>query len=305
MKKLLALISICAALIACTTSRIDLPAVSQSTAAEALPGKVIWHDLISDEPAASRRFYGELFGWTFEPVAGINYELIRHRGELIGGMVDQNGLPVEPDISQWVVVFAVADADGASRRVQEARGKVLTPPTDLGRRGRMAVARDPGGALLGLLQTRGGDPRDTDKVPAPGAFLWDELWATDFPAAERFYQGLARFARDFRRIQPGVDHETVEYTVLSSQRRNRFGIRTNPIEGMRQSWLSYLRVEDSRQLGTILSRVSAFGGKVLLPATDRPGGLGQLAIVSGPSGAVIGLQTWDDTTDYSSGENLQ
>lgn len=296
MRNMLALVAVSLALIACTTEPIQLPAVTQSSSVASLPGKVIWHDLISDAPAASRQFYGELFGWTFEPVSGVNYELIRNRGELIGGMVDQNQLPVEPDISQWVAIFAVADADTAAGRIRAADGDVLTPPTEVGLRGRMAVATDTGGALLGLLETRGGDPQDSDKAPPPGAFLWDELWATDVKAAERFYAALASFEFDVLRLQPADGQSGVDYRVFSSQEQRRFGIRDNPVAGMAQSWLSYLRVEDSRALATVLSRVPALGGDILLPATDRSGGLGQLAIISDPSGAVIGLQTWGDAT---------
>ncbi len=33
---------------------------------EPLLGKFVWHDLVTDDPAAARRFYGSLLGWEFE-----------------------------------------------------------------------------------------------------------------------------------------------------------------------------------------------------------------------------------------------
>ena len=45
---------------------------------EALPGKLVWFDLLTDDDAAARRFYGELFGWTFDRSQGpTGYSLIQ------------------------------------------------------------------------------------------------------------------------------------------------------------------------------------------------------------------------------------
>lgn len=77
--------------VACTTTNINLPSITDSATGERRHGKIIWHDLLTNDPAASARFYGELFGWKFESVgtsAGLNdvadYTLIRHNGHLIG-----------------------------------------------------------------------------------------------------------------------------------------------------------------------------------------------------------------------------
>ena len=58
-------------------------------------------------------------------------------------------------------------------------------------------------------------------------------------------------------------------------------------------WVSYLRVMDAAQLNAILARVEPLGGNILVPATERPGG-GVVAVIAGPSGAGIALQTWDE-----------
>ena len=59
---------------------------------------------------------------------------------------------------------------------------------------RLALVRDAEGALLGLLQTRDGDPRDSD--PEIGGFLWDELWTTDVQNAGAFYNEVAGLTAD-------------------------------------------------------------------------------------------------------------
>jgi len=109
-------------LVACATTNINLPSITESPTGERLPGKIVWHDLLTNDPAASKRFYGELFGWEFEGVsslAGLGsdtaYTLIRHNGRLIGGMIDTKALNNRTDISQWVVVMSVADVDAAAQ----------------------------------------------------------------------------------------------------------------------------------------------------------------------------------------------
>ena len=58
---------------------------------EPLTGKFVWHDLITDDSAAARGFYGGLFGWSFEVTThpnGGDYTLIRHGERYLGGIVE-------------------------------------------------------------------------------------------------------------------------------------------------------------------------------------------------------------------------
>lgn len=277
-------------LTACASTEFSIPAVTGSTAGVRQPGKVIWHDLLTDTPAATRAFYSGLFGWEFEPLEGVNYTLIRHQGELIGGMVDQNQLPAAADISQWVVLFAVNDVELATRRLREAGGTVFTPPTSLGQRGTIAVVADPQGAVLALLETRDGDPPDEDDLPSAGRFLWNELWTGEVDAAARFYTSLVSLSVQSVPLETGG--EPIEYRILAAGERPRAGVRSQPVEDLDPRWVSYLRVADEAEMTAILSRVGSLGGQVVVPATARPEG-GLVAIITGPSGAGIALQTWE------------
>src|SRR5210317_1691044 len=73
----------------CASLNVNLPSITESPTGERFPGKIIWRDLLTNDPAASQKFYGELFGWTFESVDDNSaYTLIRHNGHMIGGMID-------------------------------------------------------------------------------------------------------------------------------------------------------------------------------------------------------------------------
>jgi predicted enzyme related to lactoylglutathione lyase len=280
-------------LASCAGTQINLPAVTERSGTERLPGKIIWHDLITDQLEGSKRFYGELFGWEYQALPGgdaDSYTLIRHNGQLIGGMVDQTRLPNSEaaDISQWVAVMSVWDVGQAADTVARAGGTVFTPPTDVGDRGTIAVVADPQGALLALLQTNGADPADGE-VPEVGGFLWDEMWASDLDSAAAFYRKLAPF---------GVVKEDLgtqdndAYRVLSTQGEPRAGIRNNPMDDLQPLWMSYLRVRDVAHLEELVDRVPDLGGEVHVPPIQRPQG-GWLALVTDPSGAGVVLQTWN------------
>jgi predicted enzyme related to lactoylglutathione lyase len=280
---------------ACTT--VNMPPVTDEPTGLRHEGKIVWHDLLTDQPEASRRFYGELFGWEFEELGlrtgaftTVNYTLIRHNGRLIGGMIDTNRLDrdTEVDISQWVVLMSVNDVDAAVGSLTEAGGTVFTPPTDMADRGRIAVVADPQGALFALLETRDGDPVDAE--PDMGGFLWNEVWADDVDAATGFYRGLAGYDAENRFLDDDESAETDSgYRVLSADGTPRAGILANPVEGLPPIWVSYIRVNDP---AAITAKVESLGGRVLLDAQERDIG-GQVALIAGPSGAGIAIQTWE------------
>ena len=92
--------------------------------------------------------------------------------------------------------------------------------------------------------------------------------------------------------------------MLQSAGRPRAGIRNNPISELPPHWVSYLSVDGEDALMEVLSRVDELGGRVLVPATPRSLG-GSVALISGPSGAGIALQTWPLQTASTAQEPLQ
>lgn len=276
----------------CATVNIDLPPVTESPGGERLPGKIIWRDLLTNDPAASQKFYGALFGWEFDDIgsaAGLSkdsaYTLIRHEGRLIGGMIDTLALNNRADISQWVVSMSVSDIDAAVAAFAANGGDVIAPPTDLQRRGRVAVVRDKEGALLALLQTVAGDP--ADRQPELGEFLWDELWTTNVDGATTFYESLTGLEMATWDVDENQESGAT-YRLLKAGEAPRVGIMPNPLNDLGPVWVSYVRVKSP---ASVTSRVAEFGGRVIVEAQPRPLG-GEVAFIAGPSGAGIALQTW-------------
>jgi len=272
-----------AGLAACTAANITLPPVTDQPTGAHIPGKVIWHDLLTDDVDSARHFYGELFGWKFEsPTVGQNsaYTLITLNGSRIGGMIDATKIRADVDLTQWVSILSVENVDAATALFKTSGGTVFTEPTDLTDRGRISVVADSQGALVALLRTEGGDPKDQE--PQIGGFLWDELWTDDPNQSIDFLSELVAYEGNTVAI------EGEDYRYLSSAGQPRVGIRKNPLPGLTPTWVTFIRVEDP---AAITARVEELGGKVFVEAQTNPIG-GQVAIIADPAGAGLVIQSW-------------
>jgi len=274
---------------ACASITPDLPAITDGPTGNRYAGKVVWHDLLTNTPEASRRFYGELFGWTFEE-PGVDlgfgppssYMLIRSDGELIGGMFDTTVIPDRGNVSQWITVVSVADIDAAAAAAEAHGGEVLTPPTVLASRGTIAVLQDSTGALVAVLETKNGDP--ADREPAENSFLWDELWTGDVDKSAGFYGVVAGHEYENRAVGTSGN----SYHLLQSGGRPRAGILQNPFGDVPPVWVNYLRVADP---AAVAAKVENLGGSIIVPVRARDIG-GHAGMIAGPSGAGIALQSW-------------
>jgi predicted enzyme related to lactoylglutathione lyase len=291
-KRILQIAAAAALVAGCSTLSVDLPAITEAPTGERETGRVVWHDLLTTTPEESRRFYGELFGWTFEkpPIAvgfgrGDAYMLIRHEGRLIGGMVDARLLEKDENISQWMTVISTDDIAAATAAILANGGEILTEPTTLPTRGAMGVYADASGALFALLETRDGDP--AAEAPVIDGFLWDELWTHDIPGSVAFYSNVLGLVHEEREVGGG----DVTYELLKRGEEPAVGVLEHPVAEARPVWVNYLRVVDP---AAITARVESLGGTVALDAQPRRIG-GEVAIILGPSGAGIALQTWPTT----------
>jgi hypothetical protein len=270
------------ALAACTGPAADRMAAFELSD-EPLTGKFVWHDLITDNAAGARRFYGGLFGWSFEATAhpnGGDYTLIRNGDRFLGGIVELAD-PEGADYSRWLGYLSVADVDRAVALTRERGGRAVAGPLDLGEVGRAAAVEDPQGAVIGLLRSRYGDPVDT-VTDGIGDIVWNELLAADAGGAADFYRSLAG-------LQPFEEQRTGGvYRLLRAQGRDRAGIMPRPNDELQPLWLTHFAVAD---VGRATDRVAELGGTVLV-APDPAVRNGLFAVVTDPSGALLALHQW-------------
>jgi uncharacterized protein len=245
-------------------------------------GRFVWHDLMTRDVQAVRRFYGELLGWRFEDIKRGDrpYVLARSGSEPVAGIVDISHYPDAG--AQWLSFMAVDDVDKAVGVAQAAGAKVLLDARDLEPVARVAVIADPQGAPLGVA--RRWKDRPEMLKPVARQFFWDEYLAADAAQALDFYKRLAGYQSTISDTRLGV-----EYHVLQKSRK-RAGLFQLPAStiGILPNWLPYIMVDDPQALA---SRVSGLGGQVILPAAPERRN-GTLVIIKDPSGAPVALQKY-------------
>src|SRR5262249_4595906 len=152
------------------------PSVPEMTKYE--PGTPSWVDLGAPDIDTAGRFYGDLFGWTFESAGPVEetggYGMVTLRGKNVAGLGPQMGPSQPPYRSTYV---SVADVEATLARVEVDGGKILMEAMDVFEAGRMAIIADPTGAQLSLWQPK--EMIGADVVNEPGAFCWAELNTSD------------------------------------------------------------------------------------------------------------------------------
>jgi len=270
-----------------------LPPLVQPASSEHHEGKVIWADLVTPDVAGAKRFYGELFGWTFNDIhtESGDYSVALLDGRPAGGMFQRAMPPGERRQPAWLTFISVRDVAAAERHILAQGGKVLSPPRSYPDRGRQAVFADPQGAVFAVMQSFSGDPQDV--LAAPGEWIWSSVITRDPDTDAAFYQNV--FGYEVFEI-PSKDGST--HILLSTDDYARASLNTLPADVAKRHphWLNFVRVNSATDTAT---RVEALGGRVLVkPFPDRHGGL--TAVVADPAGAPFGLLEWTDTDSKES-----
>ena len=258
-----------------STANIDTSAMSFSP--QPLVGKIVWNDLSTEDPDAARRFYGGLFGWTFDRSTGLDgslYLLARSGRVYVAGIVE-----VHSHSDRWLPYASVEDVDVSVAKARAAGAKVPVAGRNVSL-GRIAVIVDPQGGVIGLARSHIGDPDDATTRPGAGRVVWTELLANNPVAATDFYETVIGYSAQT------VERRGGRYTLLSGGGTNRAGIMQNPSDEAMPLWLTYFGVDD---LEATVSRVEVLGGKVVLPPSPRLRE-GSMAVITDPSGALLALQ---------------
>ena len=153
-------------------------------------GVPCWIDLTQPDLDATTAFYGGLFGWTFQVRTPDDAPFRYAHALLEGSIAAAVGTPVpgEQNPTRWTHYVWVDSADATATAVEANGGRVLSPPTDIPRAGRVALCADPDGALVGLWQAA--ENRGVQVVNAPGSWNFSELHTADPDGAQRFYRAV-------------------------------------------------------------------------------------------------------------------
>jgi predicted enzyme related to lactoylglutathione lyase len=243
------------------------------------PGSVSWYDLITPNLEGARKFYGALFGWTFEigpPETG-HYTMCRigdRNAAGMGQLVEGSGHP-----SAWNCYFQTDSADADAERARANGGQVVMGPMDVMEEGRLAFCEDPTGASFGLWQSK--RHKGAGVINQHGAMTWSEVCTRDAAKARDFYSAV--FGLEARKMDaPGMEYYTLhkgDTTVAGILHMGeKFPAAIPP------HWAAYFAVD---KIDEAVKTVNELGGKVLNGPFDSP--YGRIAVVADPFGAVFSM----------------
>ncbi|WP_371582558.1 VOC family protein [Streptomyces sp. NBC_01314] len=112
------------------------------------PGALGWVELLTRVPEQAKAFYTAVFGWSVS--AGGQYTQWGIDGADFGGMITMDDKFPHEVPSHWLPYFAVEDVDDTARVAAGAGGTLLMEPTTVPEGPRIAVLRDPQGAVFGV-----------------------------------------------------------------------------------------------------------------------------------------------------------
>lgn len=118
-----------------------------------------------------------------------------------------------------------------------------------------------------------------------GSFYWNELMSRNVERDTKFYADTLGWSFD---SMPMPDGGT--YWIAKVDDRSVggiFDISAPQFEGVPESWMSYIAVDD---IDARVKKAQSCGATVMKPAFDVPG-VGRIAILREPGGAGIGWMT--------------
>ncbi|MFK0151396.1 VOC family protein [Streptomyces sp. NPDC090499] len=226
-------------------------------------GVPCWVDVQLSDVEAGKRFYGALFGWTFED-AGPEAVWARLDGAAVARLARKRDGRM-PTV--WTVYFATPDARDLARRVVAAGGQIVNDPVPVRDLGTAALAADPTGAVFGLWQAAGHPGFGVRH--APGTFVWAQLYTSDLEAANVFYGRLFTAALFGAGARPDFGRAPVTDVFAA---------------GMPSQFVVHFRTGD---VAAAALAVQQLGGRVQTPPFETS--YGKVAVVTDNQGAFFAL----------------
>lgn len=247
-------------------------------------GTFVWMELSTNHQAGAKQFYSSLFGWEARDIPmgpDAVYTTFQRNGRDVCAAYtmkeEDRAVGVPPN---WLLYIAVDNADDAVSRALELGGQPLSPAIEVPNVGRIAVIRDPVGAIFAIFQA--GEHPGMGVAGENGTFCWADLQTPDRRTAAQFYGEL--FGWEF---VLGKDKDPGGYLHIKKGDQYIGGLpseRSLP-PGVPPHWLGYFQCENCEAL---TARAVALGASMKVAPMTIEGQL-HFSVLADPQGAVFAL----------------
>lgn len=235
-----------------------------------------WYGIVSTNADAAKKFYSATIGWESKQHTFPNGETttIFSAAEFPRAHLRA---PEGGESCRWASYLRVEDVDALTASTLANGGVVAMLPTDIAP-GRMSLVKAPSGALLCLFHEA--DEQAAMNAPAgAGSIHWTELQSNDAEADVAWLKAIFGFEIEEKKHPGGI------YYMLKSGGIPRGGVTPSVNDAVAGQWLNWVEVAD---VDATLIRVADAGGRVVTEASEYSG-VGRMAMVGDPTGAVFGL----------------
>ncbi len=257
------------------------------------PGTPCWVDLVVDDTAMAKGFYGELFGWDCQdqPAAAGGYSMCLLQGHPTAGIGPKpEGLDMP---AVWSTYLATDDADETAAEIRTGGGSLMMEPFDVLDVGRMAVGFDPSGAAFGIWQAK--SHVGSQIVNEAGALTWNECMTPDYARSKEFYAGV--FGYEYDELGDGENFSYSLIKVAGSGVGGLGELGAETPEEVPAHWMTYFGTTET---DATVERAQSLGAKVQMAARDSE--YGRLAVLAGPQGEVFSVIQVGEVGEASTGE---
>ncbi|TWP37897.1 VOC family protein [Leekyejoonella antrihumi] len=225
----------------------------------------------------ARDFYGKLFGWHIVQDEEHGYAICLKDERPVAALVTKTD---QDQPTSWTTYLASADVDASAAAIEEAGGRTVLAPGDVGDSGRAAYFTDPTGAYFGVWQAR--QHTGFGLVDEPGSVTHSSLLTRDLEASKTFYAKAFGYTY--------ADESDAHATILLSDGSTGGGIhRAGQLpDDAPPTWLVHFAVADRDSSAQMAQEL----GATILMTVDTPGG--PEAVLQGQHGEVFNITALPD-----------
>ncbi|KFB10788.1 VOC family protein [Nitratireductor basaltis] len=116
-------------------------------------GTFVWNELMTHDVKKAKAFYADTVGWSFEAMdmGEGTYHVAKTGDDMAAGFFEMSGPDFENVPDHWMPYLEVDGIDGLVKKAEGKGATIIRQPFDVPGVGRIAIIKEPTGAVVGWM----------------------------------------------------------------------------------------------------------------------------------------------------------